>query len=49
MPNDSAFRLLTGEAIEKARGGGKYARVRRWGEIVNTFYVRANARLPQER
>ncbi len=44
MPNEELFKSLAGETIEKARAGGKYRRVRWWGEIVNTLYVTGNAR-----
>jgi hypothetical protein len=44
MPNEKLFRSLAEETIEKARAGGKYPRVRWWGEIVNALYANSNPR-----
>ena len=42
MPDGSIFKPLAHETIEKARRGGKYPRVRWWGEMVNVLYVGGN-------
>jgi len=42
MPDGSIFKPLAKATIEKARAGGKYPRVRWWGEMVNVLYVNGN-------
>lgn len=44
LPDGSIFKTLAGSTIEKARCGGKYTRVRWWGEMVNVLYVEGNGR-----
>ena len=44
MPDGEIFKPLAKEAIAKARSGGKYSRVRWWGEMVNVLYVNGNLR-----
>ena len=44
MPDAKTFKDLAHGVIEKARGGGKYAGVRWWGEMVNVLYVNGNQR-----
>lgn len=39
MPDGSIFKPLAGQTIQKARCGGKYPRVRWWGEMVNVLYI----------
>jgi hypothetical protein len=41
-PVDRMFKPLARQTIEKARAGGKYPRVRWWGEMVNVLYVAGN-------
>ena len=43
-PDGSIFKPLARETIARARAGGKFARVRWWGEMVNALYVNGNAR-----
>jgi hypothetical protein len=43
-PEGSIFKPLAKETIEKARQGGKFPRVRWWGEMVNVLYVNGNSR-----
>src|SRR5215213_8123363 len=51
MPDGNIFKPLAKETIAKARAGGKYPRVRWWGEMVNVLYVegkpRASTRLEE--
>jgi hypothetical protein len=42
LPDGSIFKPLARETIAKARAGGKYPRVRWWGEMVNVLYVNDN-------
>lgn len=42
QPDGSIFKPLAKETIAKARAGGKYPRVRWWGEMVNVLYVNGN-------
>jgi hypothetical protein len=42
MPEGKIFKPLARETIERARRGGKYPRVRWWGEMVNVLYVDGN-------
>jgi hypothetical protein len=44
MPDAKIFKSIAGRTIERARGGGKYPRVRWWGEMVNVLYVDGNPR-----
>lgn len=41
-PDGDIFKPLARSTIEKARAGGKYPRVRWWGEMVNVLYVDGN-------
>ena len=41
-PDGTVFKPLAKETIERARAGGKYPRVRWWGEMVNVLYVNGN-------
>jgi hypothetical protein len=41
-PDGSIFKPLAKDTIERARAGGKYPRVRWWGEMVNVLYVNGN-------
>jgi hypothetical protein len=41
-PDGERFLPLARATIEKARGGGKFKRVRWWGEMVNVLYVNGN-------
>jgi hypothetical protein len=43
-PDGSIFKPLAKQTIAKARAGGKYPRVRWWGEMVNVLHVEGNAR-----
>ncbi len=43
-PDGSIFKPLAKEAIARARAGGKYPRVRWWGEMVNVLYANGNPR-----
>ena len=42
-PDGAIFKPLAKQTIERARAGGKYPRVRWWGEMVNVLYVNGNA------
>jgi hypothetical protein len=42
QPDAERFKSLAGQAIEKARAGGRFAGVRWWGEMVNVLYVNGN-------
>jgi hypothetical protein len=44
MPDAKTFKGLAEQTIDKARAGGKFARVRWWGEMVNMLYVDGNKR-----
>ena len=44
LPDGDIFKPLAKQAIDKARAGGKFPRVRWWGEMVNVLYVEGNAR-----
>ncbi|HYD55739.1 MAG TPA: MEDS domain-containing protein [Burkholderiales bacterium] len=44
MPDGRIFKPLASQTIDKARAGGKYPRVRWWGEMVNVLYVAGNPR-----
>jgi len=44
LPDGSIFKPLARETIARARAGGKYPRVRWWGEMVNCLYVDGNPR-----
>jgi len=41
-PDGAIFKPLAKQTIERARAGGKYPRVRWWGEMVNVLYVNGN-------
>jgi len=41
-PDGKIFKPLAKETIARARAGGKYPRVRWWGEMVNVLYVNGN-------
>lgn len=43
MPDARTFKGIAGATIEKARAGGRYPRVRWWGEMVNVLYVDGNS------
>jgi hypothetical protein len=42
MPDARTFKGLAGATIERARAGGKFPRVRWWGEMVNLLYIAGN-------
>ena len=42
MPDAKVFKPLAQATIDRARGGGKFPRVRWWGEMVNLLYVAGN-------
>jgi hypothetical protein len=42
MPHPPTFLGLVGDAIGRARAGGRYPRVRLWGEMVNILWERGN-------
>lgn len=44
MPDGGTFKGLAAATIERARAGGKFPRVRWWGEMVNVLYVTGNQR-----
>lgn len=44
MPDATTFKDLARATIDKARGGGRYSRIRWWGEMVNVLYVNGNGR-----
>lgn len=44
LPDESRFKPLARDTIAKARAGGKYARVRWWGEMVYLLYAKGNLR-----
>ena len=43
-PDAEIFKSIAGRTIEQARAGGKYPRVRWWGEMVNVLYLDGNPR-----
>jgi hypothetical protein len=43
-PQASIFKPLAKQTIAKARAGGRFPRVRWWGEMVNVLYVNGNPR-----
>ena len=44
LPHGETFKAIARSTIQKARAGGKYPRVRWWGEMVNVLYVNGNGR-----
>jgi hypothetical protein len=44
LPDGGIFKPLARQTIEKARAGGKFPRVRWWGEMVNCLYVEGNVK-----
>lgn len=44
MPDGKIFTDFAHATIEKARAGGKFTRVRWWGDMVNLLYVNGNVR-----
>jgi len=42
LPDVPTFKRIARSTIEKARAGGRYPRVRWWGELVNVLYVQGN-------
>jgi uncharacterized protein YoaH (UPF0181 family) len=42
MPDGDAFKMIAGGVIERARAGGKYPKVRWWGEMVNVLWEQGN-------
>jgi hypothetical protein len=44
LPDGDIFKPLARQTIAKARAGGKFPRVRWWGEMVNVLYVAGNKR-----
>jgi hypothetical protein len=42
LPDGGIFKPLAKQTIAKARAGGKFPRVRWWGEMVNVLYVEGN-------
>jgi hypothetical protein len=43
LPDGNIFKPLAKQTIAKARAGGKFPRVRWWGEMVNVLYVDGNS------
>jgi len=43
MPDGPMFLGLAGEVITRARGGGRFPKVRWWGEMVNVLWERGDA------
>src|SRR5688572_11275192 len=43
-PDGGIFKPLAKQTIARARAGGRFPRVRWWGEMVNVLYVNGNAR-----
>ena len=43
MPQSAVFLGLAGDVIEQARAGGRYPKVRWWGEMVNVLWERGDA------
>lgn len=44
LPDGRIFKPLARQTIARARAGGRYPRVRWWGEMVNVLYVNGNPR-----
>ncbi len=44
LPDSDIFKDIARTTIQKAKAGGKYPRVRWWGEMVNVLYVDGNGR-----
>jgi prepilin-type processing-associated H-X9-DG protein len=44
LPDGNIFKPLAKQTIARARAGGKFPRVRWWGEMVNVLYVDGNVR-----
>ena len=44
QPDGDIFKPLARQTIARARAGGRFARVRWWGEMVNVLYVEGNLR-----
>lgn len=44
VPDGDIFKLLARRTIARAKGDGKFTRVRWWGEMVNVLYVDGNPR-----
>lgn len=44
MPDAPTFKSIARATIQKARKGGRYPRVRWWGEMVNVLYVDGNGK-----
>jgi hypothetical protein len=44
LPDGNIFKPLARETIARARAGGRFPRVRWWGEMVNCLYVDGNVR-----
>jgi hypothetical protein len=44
LPDANIFKPLAKQTIDRARAGGKFPRVRWWGEMVNCLYVDGNGR-----
>lgn len=42
MPDADAFNMIASGVIERARAGGRYPKVRWWGEMVNVLWVQGN-------
>jgi hypothetical protein len=42
MPDPTIFLPLAAEAVAQARAGGRYPRIRWWGEMVNVLWERGN-------
>jgi hypothetical protein len=42
MPDGDAFKMIASGVIERARAGGRYPKVRWWGEMVNVLWVEGN-------
>lgn len=42
MPDEPVFLGLAAEVIDRARGAGRYAKVRWWGEMVNVLWERGD-------
>jgi hypothetical protein len=43
MPDSPVFLGLAGEVIARARAGGRYSKVRWWGEMVNVLWERGDS------
>src|SRR4030095_13879815 len=42
LPEPATFTMIARSTIEKVRAGGRYPRVRWWGEMVNVLYAQGN-------